>query len=379
MFMKKRLFTPGPTPIPKKVALVMAEPIIHHRNPEFVAILKTTFENMQYVYQTKQPVLLLTSSGTGSMEAAVTNFLSVGDVAIYVNAGKFGQRWGNILKAYNCKPVEVHKEWGTAATVDDILEKLKENPTAKAVYITHSETSTGVATDVKAITKAVHENSNAVVIVDGITAVGCMEMRFDEWDMDCVVTGSQKGLMIPPGLSCIALGERVIKMMETSNLPKFYFSLKKEYNSWQKTDTTWTPAVSLFIGINEALKMIRAEGIENVWKRHEKLSRACREGCKAMGLKLFGNSPSFAVTAVQVPDGVVFTDFNKILKGKYGITIAGGQDHLKGKIFRLSHLGYYDEFDMVTLISALEISFKELGWKFDIGAGVAATQKFLCE
>lgn len=377
--MKKRLFTPGPTPIPKKVALVMAEPIIHHRNPEFVAILKTTFENMQYVYQTKQPVLLLTSSGTGSMEAAVTNFLSVGDVAIYVNAGKFGQRWGNILKAYNCKPVEVHKEWGTAATVDDILEKLKENPTAKAVYITHSETSTGVATDVKAITKAVHENSNAVVIVDGITTVGCMEMRFDEWDMDCVVTGSQKGLMIPPGLSCIALGERVIKMMETSNLPKFYFSLKKEYNSWQKTDTTWTPAVSLFIGINEALKMIRAEGIENVWKRHEKLSRACREGCKAMGLKLFGNSPSFAVTAVQVPDGVVFTDFNKILKGKYGITIAGGQDHLKGKIFRLSHLGYYDEFDMVTLISALEISFKELGWKFDIGAGVAATQKFLCE
>jgi len=377
--MKKRLFTPGPTPVPEKVALVMAEPIIHHRNPEFGEILKSTFENIQYVYQTKQPVLVLTSSGTGSMEAAVTNFLSAGDVAIYVNAGKFGERWGNILKAYNCKPVEIKKEWGTAATVDDILEKLKENPTTKAVYITHSETSTGIATDVKAITKAVHEKSNAVVIVDGITAVGCMEMKFDEWNMDCVVTGSQKGLMIPPGLSCVALGERVIKMMETSNLPKFYLNLKKECASWQKTDTAWTPAVSLFIGLNEALKMIKAEGIENVWKRHEKLSRACREGCKAMGLKLFGNSPSYAVTAVQVPEGVVFSDFNKILKGKYGITIAGGQDHLKGKIFRLSHLGYYDGFDMVTLMSALEISFKEYGWKFDIGAGVAAVQKILCE
>jgi aspartate aminotransferase-like enzyme len=377
--MKKRLFTPGPTPVPEKVALVMAEPIIHHRNPEFVEILKSTFENIQYVYQTKQPVLILTSSGTGSMEAAVTNFLSAGDVAIYVNAGKFGERWGDVLKAYNCKAIEIKKEWGTAATVDDILGKLKENPSAKAVYITHSETSTGVATDVKAITKAVHENSDAVVIVDGITAVGCMEMRFDDWDMDCVVTGSQKGLMIPPGLSCIALGQRVIKMMETSNLPKFYLNLKKEYSSWKKTDTTWTPAVSLFIGINEALKMVREEGIENVWNRHEKLSKACREGCKAMGLQLFGNSPSYAVTAVQVPEGIVFSDFNKILKGKYGITVAGGQDHLKGKIFRLSHLGYYDGFDMVTLMSALEISFKEAGWKFNIGAGVAATQKVLCE
>lgn len=377
--MKKRLFTPGPTPVPEHVMLTMAEPIIHHRNPEFGEILKSTFENLQYLFQTKQPVLALTSSGTGSMEASVANFLSAGDTAIYVNGGKFGERWGNILRAYGCKAIEIKVEWGTAVTVDEILAKLRENPETKAVYITHSETSTGIATDVRAITKAVHEKSNAVVIVDGITAVGCMELRFDEWDMDCVVTGSQKGLMIPPGLSFIALSERVIKMMETSNLPKFYFNLKKELASWQKTDTSWTPAVSLFIGVNESLKMIKAEGIENVWKRHEKLSRACREGCKAIGLKLFGNSPSYAVTAVNVPEGVSFSDFNKILKFKYGVTVAGGQDHLKGKIFRISHLGYYDDFDMVTMISALEMSLKEIGWKFDIGSGVAAAQKALCE
>jgi serine---pyruvate transaminase len=375
--MKKRLFTPGPTPVPEHVMLTMAEPIIHHRNPEFQEIIKSVNENLQYLFQTKQPVMTLTSSGTGAMETSICGLLSAGDTAIYVNGGKFGERWGNILKAYGCKGIEIKKEWGTATTPDEVLSVLKANPETKAVYITHSETSTGIATDIKSITEAVHKNSNAIVVVDGITAVGCMEMRFDDWDLDCVVTGSQKGLMIPPGLAFIAVNERALKLMETSNLPKFYFSLKKAYESWKKTDTPWTPAVTLFIGVDAALKMIKNEGMENIWKRHEKLSNACREGCKAIGLKLFGNSPSYAVSAVNIPDGVNFSEFNKILKLKYGITVAGGQDHLKGKIMRISHLGYYDEFDMVTMISALEISLKEIGYKFDIGAGVAATQKTL--
>jgi serine---pyruvate transaminase len=377
--MKKRLFTPGPTPVPENVMLAMAEPIIHHRNPEFQEIIKSVNEKLQYLFQTKNAVVTLTSSGTGGMEASVNSLLSAGDTAIYVNGGKFGERWGNILKVYGCNPIEIKKEWGTAATAEEVLAKLKENPQTKAVYITHSETSTGIATDIKAISDAVHKNSDAVVVVDGITAVGCMEMKFDEWDLDCVVTGSQKGLMIPPGLAFVAIGPRALKLMETSKLPKFYFSLKKAYDSWQKTDTPWTPAVTLFIGVDSALKMIKAETMENVWKRHEKLSKACREGCKALGLKLFGNSPSYAVTAVCVPDGIAFGDFNKILKFKYGITVAGGQDHLKGKIFRISHLGFYDEFDMVTMISALEMSLKEVGFKFEIGSGVAAAQKSLCE
>lgn len=375
--MKKRLFTPGPTPVPEHVMLTMAEPIIHHRNPEFQEIIKSVNDNLQYLFQTKQPVMTLTSSGTGALETAITGLLSLGDTAIYINGGKFGERWGNILKAYGCKGIEIKKEWGTAATPDEVLAVLKANPETKAVYITHSETSTGIATDIKAISDAVHKNSNAIVVVDGITAVGCMEMKFDEWDLDCVVTGSQKGLMIPPGLAFIAVNERALKLMETSNLPKFYFSLKKAYESWKKTDTPWTPAVTLFIGVEAALRMIKAEGMENIWKRHEKLSNACREGCKAIGLELFGNSPSYAVTAVNIPEGVNFSEFNKILKLKYGFTVAGGQDHLKGKIMRISHLGYYDEFDMVTMISALEISLKEIGYKFEIGAGVAATQRTL--
>jgi len=359
--------------------LQMAQPIIHHRHPEFAELLKSMSENLKYLFQTVQPVMTLTASGTGAMEAAVSNLLSRNDIAIYVNGGKFGERWGNILRAYGVRAEEIKIEWGTAVQPEQIVEKLKQFPMAKAVYITHSETSTGVFTDVKAIAQAVHGNSDAIVSVDGITAVGAHEVRMDDWGLDVVITGSQKGLMIPPGLAFIALSERAWKLAEDSDLPKFYLNLKRARKSLEENDTPWTPAITLIIGVELALRMIREEGIENIWTRHRKLSCAIRAGCTALGLKLFGNSPSYAVTAVWVPEGIEFKTFNKIIKQKYGITIAGGQDHLKGKIFRISHLGYYDELDMVAMISALEMTLQDCGWKFEAGAGVRAAQRTFSE
>ena len=368
--MKKRLFTPGPTPIPESVMLKMAEPIIHHRNPEFNEILTRVNKNLKYLFQTEQPVLTLTSSGTGGVESTFVSLFSPGDTIISSNGGKFGERWVKMPKAFGMNAVEIKVEWGKAPTEEQILAALKANPAAKAVYLVHSETSTGAATDVKALAKVIRENSNALVCVDGITAVGAHELRFDEWGIDVCVTGSQKGLMIPPGLAFVALSQRAIAATETSKMPRFYFDLKKALKSYQDNDTPWTPAVSLVIGVDAALQMIVTEGIENVWARHKRLANAIRAGVSSTGLKLFSEFPSYAVTPVWVPQGVEWKKFNKILKGKYGITIAGGQDDFKDKIFRVSHLGYYDELDMITMIGALELTLKECGYNFDLGSGV---------
>jgi len=373
---KKRLYTPGPTPVPEEIMLTMAEPMIHHRHPEFQEILKSVNENLKYLFQTDQGVMTLTSSGTGAMEASVANVLSKGDTAVYVNGGKFGERWGEILNAYGLNAVEITMEWGTPVTAEQVIDTIKNNPETKAVYLTHSETSTGTATDIKTIAEAVHKHNNDIaVIVDGITSVGAMKSKMDEWDLDIVVTGSQKGLMIPPGLAHIAVSERAWKLIEKSDLPSYYFDLKAAKKALDKTDTPWTPAVTLFIGLEKALTMLREEGIENVWARHQKLADAIREGCQALGLKLLSSSPSNALTAVYVPDNVEFKKFNSVLKQKYGITVAGGQGHLKGKLFRISHLGYYDELDMMTMMAALERTLVEVGADITVGAGLTAAQK----
>ncbi len=373
--MKKRLFTPGPTPIPETVMLKMAEPIIHHRNPEFNEILTRVNKNLKYLFQTEQPVLTLTCSGTGGVESTFVSLFSPGDTVISVNGGKFGERWVKMPKAFGMNAVEIKTEWGKAPSAEQILSALKAHPDAKAVYLVHSETSTGTATDVKAMAKLIRENSRALVCVDGITAVGAHELRFDEWGIDVCVTGSQKGLMIPPGLAFVALSQRAIATMESSKMPKFYFDLRKAVKSFADNDTPFTPAVSLIIGVDAALEMIRAEGIENVWKRHERLATALRAGIVGLGLKLFSDSPSYAVTPVWVPEGVVWKAFNKVLKGEKGITIAGGQDDYKDKIFRVSHLGYYDELDMIAFMGALEQTLAAVGYKFSLGAGLAATQQ----
>ncbi|KAK3605040.1 hypothetical protein CHS0354_000706 [Potamilus streckersoni] len=369
------LFTPGPTPVPERVTLKMSEPIIHHRNPEFVEILTRVHQSLKYLFRTNRPVVVFTCSGTGGVEATMVSMFSYGDKIIAVNGGKFGERWFDMAKKYTGNAVEVKVEWGKSIQPEEMKKVLEAHPDAKGVYFTHSETSTGTATDVKAISEIIQKHSSALVCVDGITAIGAHEFHFDEWGVDVCVTGSQKGLMMPPGLALVAVSEQAEKAMEKATLPAYYLSLKKAIKAQAKEDTPFTPAVTLIIGLDEALQMIKVEGIENVWKRHQRLAHACRTGCEALGMKLFSNSPSLAVTPVWLPSGVEWKSFNKILKQDMGITVAAGQDDFLGKIFRISHLGFYDELDMLTVVGALEFTLKKINHPFTVGSGVAAVQK----
>lgn len=373
---KKRLFTPGPTPIPETVMLKMAEPIIHHRSPEFQEIFSRVNKNLQYLFQTVQPVLTLTCSGTGGMEATFVSLFSPGDMLISVNSGKFGERWVQMPKRFGLNVIELTLNWGQAPTPEQIQTLLQQYPATKAVYLTQSETSTGTATDIYTLAKAIRKNSSALVCVDAITAVGAHELRFDEWGVDVCVTGSQKGLMLPPGLAFVALSTRAIASMQSSTLPKFYLDLSKALKSYEKNDTPWTPAASLIIGLDQALSIIREQGIENIWERHRRMAYACRAGVTALGLKLFSQFPSFAVTPVWLPREVEWKKFNTILKNKYGVTVAGGQGDYAGKIFRISHLGYYDDFDIIAGIAAIERTLHECGGQFEPGAGVKAAQEY---
>jgi aspartate aminotransferase-like enzyme len=356
--------------------LRMAAPIIHHRNPEFMEILARVHEDLKYLFRTTQPVVVLSCSGTGGMEAAVSSLFQQGEKVITVNAGKFGERWGQLVRIFTGNCVEEKVQWGTAIQPERMAELLKEHPDARGVCLTHSETSTGTATDVKALCALIREKSDALILVDGITAIGAHEFHFDDWGADICITGSQKGLMMPPGLALVAISERAQDILNgRSGMTQYYLSLKKALKAHAAEDTPFTPAVTLVIGLDEAMQMIRAEGIENIWKRHERLASACRDGCSAIGMKLFSNSPSFAVTPVWLPEGLDWSAFNKALKNKNGITVAAGQDDYKGKIFRISHLGYYDELDMLTVIGGLERALKEIKFSFEVGAGVSAVQK----
>lgn len=371
------LLTPGPTPVPERVLLAMAKPMIHHRTSEFQEVLKEVEENLKYVFCTKNDVLILTSSGTGAMEGSVANLLSPGDTAICVNGGKFGERWGEICKGYGVNAVVLKVEWGNAVTPKEIENALKSNSSAKVVFITQCETSTGVATDVEAIAKIVSK-TNAVLVVDAISSLGAMELKMDEWGVDVVVSGSQKGLMLPPGLAFAAFSEKAWKLAAQSKCPKYYFDFTKARKSTQKTDTPWTPAVSLVIGLKEALKMIRGEGLENVIARHSLLAQATRGAMQAIGLELFSKYPSNTVTPVKVPAGVDGEKLVKDIRSKYGISIAGGQDEMKGKIFRIACLGYVSEFDLITGISAIEMELMGQGFKIELGKGVQAAQEAVC-
>ena len=377
--MKKRLFTPGPTPVPERVMLRMAEPVIHHRSPEFKEILGRVNTNLQYLFQTTQPVLTLSCSGTGGVESTFVSLFSPGDTVIAVNGGKFGERWVTMPRILGLKVVEVKVPWGKSPDQGGIRDALLQHPGAKAVYLTHSETSTGAATDVRNLAGVIRKHSQALVCVDGISAVGALELRFDKWGVDVCVTGSQKGLMIPPGLAFVAVSQRAIRAMESATLPGFYLDLRKALKAYDSTDTPWTPAVSLIVGVDAALTLIRDEGIENVWGRHRRLSHALRQGISALGLRLFADSPSDSVTAVWLPEGIEWKELNSTLREGNGVTVAGGQGEYLGKIFRISHLGYYDDLDMITMVAALERSLLAHQYKFTPGAGLAATQRALLE
>jgi aspartate aminotransferase-like enzyme len=375
---KKYLFSPGPTMLPPKVLLKMAEPIMHHREPEFEKIFAEIREGLKYLFQTKNEVLIFTSSGTGAMEGAVSNILSKGDKALVVRGGKFGERWGEICKAYGIEFIPIDVEWGKAVDPKQIQKALESNPSVQAVYTQASETSTGVKHPIHEIAEIVKKYEETVLVVDAITGIGVFNLPMDAWGIDVLISGSQKALMLPPGLAFAAVSDKAWKFVERSNLPKFYFDFKKELKNTKKDQSSYTPAISLFVGLREALHMIREEGMEAVFRRHEKLAEATRAAVKALGLGLYApDSPSNAVTAVKVPEGIQGGKLKDLFFEKFGITVAGGQDQAKGKIIRIAHLGYYERLDMVMVISALEMLLKEMGYKFELGTGVKAAEEIL--
>jgi aspartate aminotransferase-like enzyme len=375
---KKYLFSPGPTMLPPEVLLKMAEPIMHHREPEFEKIYAEIREGMKYLFQTKNEVLIFTSSGTGAMEGAVSNLLSQGDKAIVVRGGKFGERWGEICKAYGIEFIPIDVEWGKAVDPKKIKELLESDPSIRAVYTQASETSTGVRHPVQAIADLVKRYENKVIVVDAITGIGVFNIPTDAWGLDVVISGSQKALMLPPGLSFATLSDKAWKLVEKSTLPKYYFDFKKELKNTKKNQSSYTPAISLYVGLRETLRMIRSEGLEAVFHRHEKLAEATRRAVKALGLELYApDSPSDAVTAVKIPGGIDGEKLKDLFFEKFGITVAEGQDRAKGKIIRIAHLGYYERLDMVMVISALEMLLKEMGYPFELGSGVKAAEEVL--
>ncbi|MBS1959615.1 MAG: alanine--glyoxylate aminotransferase family protein [Bdellovibrionales bacterium] len=374
---KYRLLTPGPTAIPENVLAKFAEPIIHHRTSLFEVQFKKVQDNLQWLFQTKQPVLTLTATGTGAMDATVTNLFSPGDEVITVNGGKFGERWTKICRAYGVKAHEIVVDRGAAVDAVAIEKLLSANPHTKAVLFQASETSTGTLMPIQKIVELCHKK-NVLSICDGITAVGIFNVPMDDWGLDVLITGSQKALMLPPGLAFISLSERAYKAAESSKLPKFYFNLIKERDSQAKQQTAWTPAISLVTGAVESLQMLRDQGREALFAAHEKMAEATRNAARALGLELFSSAPSPVLTTVKVPASFSVDQgkkITKIMQEKYGVIITGGQDELAGKILRFSHFGYTDLFDIVNGISALELTLHELGYQVEFGTGVGAVLK----
>jgi len=372
---KNYLLTPGPTPLPPQVCEAMARPIIHHRTPQFQAILKEASEGLKYVFQTKNDVFILASSGTGAMEAAVINLLSPGDTALTIQGGKFGERWTQICKSYGINTDILDVEWGKAVEPGEIAKRLKANPKIKAVFTTLCETSTGVENDIKAI-GAVVKGTNAALVVDAISGLGAIDLQADNWFCDIVVCGSQKGLMLPPGLGFVSVSPKAWKLAQASKSPKYYFDLKAAKKALDSTDTPFTPAITLIIALNEALKMIKQDSLEKIFLRHKKMAEATRAAVKALGLELFASAASSdVVTAVKVPEGVDGEKLVKTMRDAYGVTIAGGQAELKGKVFRIAHMGYIEEFDIIVGIACLEKVLHQMGYKFELGAGLKAAQE----
>ncbi|GAB6076092.1 pyridoxal-phosphate-dependent aminotransferase family protein [Desulfurobacterium crinifex] len=373
---KQRLLTPGPTMVPERVLEALGKSTLYHRSPEFKEIFLEAKERLKRLFRTQGEVLILTSSGTGAMEAAVSNLFNPGDSAVVVVGGKFGERWKELCETFGVKPIVIEVEWGKSVRLEDIEEALKTNPDVKGVLVQICETSTGTIHDVKGIGELLKSYPDVLLIADGITAYGVYDIPTDEWGIDVGITGSQKALMTPPGLAVISLNEKAQQRLSEVESRSYYFNLKKELKNQQKGQTAYTTGVNLVVALNEALKMIEEEGLENVAKRHERLAEATRAGVKALGLELLSEKPANGVTAVLSPEGINGQDVVKIAREKYGITIAGGQEHLKGKIFRLSHMGYVDILDILTGLEVVEFALYELGYRnFKFGDSVSAAME----
>jgi aspartate aminotransferase-like enzyme len=373
--MKRYLLAPGPTPIPPEVLQAMAQPIIHHRTPEYETLFADVRRDLRLLFQCTNEVLMFAASGTGALEGAVVNTLSPGDQVVVVRGGKFGERWAEICEAYGVRVLPVDVVYGKSVNPTAVGDALKSTPDVKAVFATHSETSTGAVHDIQSIAAIVRETP-AILIVDAITSLGVMDLPMDAWGVDIVVAGSQKALMLPPGLAFAALSDKAWAVVPTARLPKYYFNFTAERKAMEKNQAAYTPAVSLVVGLRESLRLILAEGLPNVLARHDRLARATRAGVQALGLELFAEHPGCACTAVKAPAGI---DGGAIVKGlrTRGITIAGGQGSMQGKIFRIAHMGYVDSFDVVTALTALEFVLDDLGHPVTFGQSLRAAGQIL--
>lgn len=368
---KRYLMTPGPTPVPPQVLAAMAEPMIHHRAADFRKHYGECLARLKQVARTESDVLMFTSSGTGAFESAVVNLCAPGERVVAVTAGSFGDRWVKMAQAFGADVVQIKYAWGETPQAADLEAKLKEIGGAPVAFVVQSETSTGVVSDIEAFAK-VAQAAGTTLVVDAVSSLAAVPLEMDAWGVDVVVSGSQKALMTPPGIGLAAVSKRAFEHAARVKQPRFYWDWEKTRAAQAKVDAPFTPAVSLVIGMNVALGLILEEGLENAFERHVKLGRATRAGIKAMGLELFSpdEDRSAVVTAVNSP--VDSGELNKLLKDKYGVTIAGGQGDLKGKIFRIGHIGWFDLFDITTTLTAVEIALGELGADIVRGKAVEA-------
>jgi len=378
MIKKKYLISPGPTPVPESVLSEAALPLIHHRTSEFSEMFMDVVKGLQYMFQTEQDVFVLTSSGTGAMEAAVVNILSPGDEVMVLNAGKFGNRWASLCREYDLKIKEIKINWGKDYPKENLEDELNHNPGIKAVFSTLSETSTGAVYDIKGFGEVL-QDKEILFVVDGISGIGAVPCPMDDWGIDVLIAGSQKVFMVPPGLSYISFSPRAWGFAEKSSLPKFYFDARSAKQSLKKKTTPFSPGISLIVQQKKALEIIQNMGLENLIKHHRFLGQAAREGVKAIGLELLAENPGNVLTAVKIPEEIDGFKLIDIMHHKYDVYIAGSQEPHKGEFFRISHLGYMSRFDMITALSALEMTLSELGYKFSLGESVKAAEKILKE
>ena len=375
---KRFLITPGPTPVPPEVLSALSEPVIHHRAPRFTEILKQVIAGMKYIYQTENEIIVFSASGTGAMESAVVNVVNPGDHVLVASMGNFGERWKKLAATWGDEVTALDYEWGTRAVPADIEKALAADPTIKAVYVQQSETSTGVVNDIKAI-GAIVAKTPAILVVDAISGLGATDLKTDDWHVDICVAGSQKALMVPPGLAYVAVSEKAWAVVGQCTTPRFYYDYvtARKKMTGDSAQTPYTPAVSLMVAQNVAIDLIREEGLQNVFERHRVLATAAKAGVQALGLELFGpdDPEANSVTAVKVPDGIDGGKIGKIARDKWGVWLAGGQGPLKGKIFRFGHCGYFGHSDIIVGLTTVEMVLAELGYDVKFGASAAAAEQ----
>lgn len=375
---KRRLMTPGPTQVPESARLILAKQVIHHRTPEFRRLFAEVLSRLKQVFCTSHDVVVLTSSGTGGMEAAVANVVPRGGKAIVLESGKFSERWRKIAEAFGIEVVKVEVPWGELFRPEQVAEALARHPDTVAVYGTLMESSTGVGHDIRGIAEVVRQTPS-LLVVDGISGAGVMECRVDDWGIDILVVGSQKALMLPPGLAFLTVSPRAWKQIEQVPAPAFYFNLKAYRKALAEEDTPWTSAHTLIAAANDTLRQLVDEGMENVWRRAAILARACQAGVTAMGLDLYAQRPAEGLTAARMPPGLNAGVVIRRLESRFGITLAGGQGEAAGKIVRIAHLGLIDEVDILGTLAALELVLHELGQPVELGSAVTAAARVLAE